>query len=307
MDQFVGEKGLLSRFGFFLQGCGSSGHDLLSASASGAFVACSKGKIPIGNPKIFFLVHFLGEAALPIQSVASTTEQPRKSQDKNVERHSHGTISIEKNDGIDKQKIWEREIFTPGVPWVLYIGFFADTANSMSVFNIFRIFGKSKNSLGYNLTILFGTMALVFPLRTLYYQVQKLYDKFLAHTMVEEGDKEGKRILEVSEYYGNIFPIKNIVIPVYRKSSSFQKVVVDFHIVSSHGGIKEYFWNDYNVHLIYDRLNSRLAPMALEFPLEEEGKTVIKEKVLRELNQLVKELKLEGEIREVYIGRILAG
>ena len=170
-----------------------------------------------------------------------------------------------------------------------------------------RIFGKLKGSLGYQLTILFGVMVLVFPLRTLYHQAQKLYDKLLVYIVVEEGEQSGNRVVEVSEQHGNIFPVKDIVIPVYRKSSSFQKIVVDFHIVSSHRGIKEYFWDGYNVHLIYDRLNSRLAPMALEFPLEEEGKTVIKEKVRREINQLVQELELEGEIREVYIGRILAG
>ena len=179
----------------------------------------------------------------------------------------------------------------------------------MRLFNIFRknINAKKLNSWFHHVAFFLGILLMAFSLTTLYYQVQKIYDKI---TLKNIGNKKAKIVKYRPRYhkkYGNFFSIENIVIPVYKKTSSFHKVVMDFHIVSSNNTIKNYFENDHNTHLIYDRINSHLAPMALEFPLEEEGKDVIKEKVRSEINQLVKELKIEGEIEKVYIERILAG
>ena len=159
----------------------------------------------------------------------------------------------------------------------------------------------------FNGFIFLGFLVVSFSSIVLYYQARTIYQKFSVEDEAVEKEEVGANHSKYSERYRNVFPVKNIVIPVYRKGSSFQKVVVDFHIVSSNFRVKEYFWMGQNIHLIHDRLNSQMAPMDLEFPLEEEGKMVIRDKVRREINRLVRELEIEGEIEEVYIGRLIVG
>ena len=178
---------------------------------------------------------------------------------------------------------------------------------------LFGIFRKIKNrphseSLGHLFGFLLGIAIVAFSSVTIYRQFQKIYQKFgVREDAVQDKDKPVSISFGYEDRGRNFFLISNIVIPVYRDASSFQKIVVDFTIVPSHQHIKRYFWDEHNIHLIYDRLNSHMAPVALDFPLEEEGKSIIKQKVRDEINQLVKDLKIEGEIKEVYIGRILAG
>ena len=80
---------------------------------------------------------------------------------------------------------------------------------------------------------------------------------------------------------------------------------MDFTIVASNRYIKSYFWDNRNNHLILDRLNSRIRPMEILFPLESEGKIVIRDKVREEINILIKELGIDGEIEDVYIHNII--
>jgi hypothetical protein len=42
------------------------------------------------------------------------------------------------------------------------------------------------------------------------------------------------------------------------------------------------------------------------FPLSDEGKSVLKEKIKFEFNQVLKELNIAGEIQEVFIQDIIA-
>ena len=156
----------------------------------------------------------------------------------------------------------------------------------------------------YNVSIYLGMVIVAVASVRIYYESQKMWEKVVSKKHVDVKEESGS--LGTESVDGKFFPIRNVIIPVYTDTSSFRKIAIDFQIVSSGPQIKEYFWSGHNAHLLYDRLNSRLAPMDLEFPLDEEGKDVIKEKVRRELNQLAKDLGLEGEIKEVYIDQIFA-
>ena len=59
--------------------------------------------------------------------------------------------------------------------------------------------------------------------------------------------------------------------------------------------------------MIRDRLNSSLQAVVPNFPLEPEGKKIIKEKIRREVNHLIEDLKIEGRVDEVFIHSILNG
>ncbi|MCF8058627.1 MAG: flagellar basal body-associated FliL family protein [Bacteriovoracaceae bacterium] len=102
------------------------------------------------------------------------------------------------------------------------------------------------------------------------------------------------------------FKVSNVVLPAYVKSNgAVRKLVIDFTFESSNKYIKEYLWQ--NTNYIHDVLNSKIEPISIEFPLEEEGKIIVKEKILREMNDLLKRLKIKGEIKEVYIDSMIAG
>lgn len=102
------------------------------------------------------------------------------------------------------------------------------------------------------------------------------------------------------------FLVSNIVLPAYTgKKSAVKKLVIDFTFESSNKYIKEYLWQ--NNHLIQDVLNSKIEPISIEFPLEQEGKIIIRDKIKKEINLLLKDLKIKGEIEKVYIHSMIAG
>lgn len=100
--------------------------------------------------------------------------------------------------------------------------------------------------------------------------------------------------------------IANVVVPSYIEgSTSLKKLNVDFTIISSNRYIREYFYD--NSYLIEDVFNTRIEPMIPGFPLGDEGKLILKEKIKIELDALLKRMKIEGQIDQVYISSILAG
>ena len=152
----------------------------------------------------------------------------------------------------------------------------------------------------------FATVVVVFSLVTIFLQSPRIIEKISQINGYGQEKSDSGSSSRVVKKEMSFFPITSLAIPIYTADSSFRRVVMDFRMASYHEHLKSYFEQEENIPLLYDRLNSKLAPMALEFPLKEEGKRVIKEKVRREINQLVRELELEGEIEEVYIDHVLA-
>ncbi len=129
-----------------------------------------------------------------------------------------------------------------------------------------------------------------------------------ASELVEEVDK-ATAISRRPAYFKKTekqFKVANIVLPAYhQKGGAVRKLVIDFTFESSNKYIKEYLWS--NPHLIQDTLNSKIEPISLTFPLENEGKDIIKEKIKAEMNNLLKEMKIKGTIKDVYIDSMIAG
>ena len=131
----------------------------------------------------------------------------------------------------------------------------------------------------------------------LYYQKHSLYE--------EDISMENPR----PSYYKQqekAFYIRNISIPIYIQSvNSYKKLETDVIVISSNKYIKEYL--DRQTHLVNNALNSGLEPVIPTFPLTEEGKLVITNKIKKELNNLIKSLKIKGEVQHVYLYYIFAG
>lgn len=99
---------------------------------------------------------------------------------------------------------------------------------------------------------------------------------------------QSANVRAISRRLKSAFTITNVVLPVYFdthtssnnhqtstgiKKSDLRKLVIDFTFVSSNKYIRSFFWDDNNTYLIMDRLNTTIEPIAIEFPLEEEGKS----------------------------------
>ena len=80
----------------------------------------------------------------------------------------------------------------------------------------------------------------------------------------------------------------------------------DFTVEGSNRYIAAYFSSRVNENLIKDKLNNSIEPIVPSFPLEEEGKRIIKLKIKEEINELVQKLKIKGYISKVYINNVLA-
>lgn len=100
--------------------------------------------------------------------------------------------------------------------------------------------------------------------------------------------------------------VANITIPAYIEGvNDYKKLQVDFSIISSNRYIREFFYD--HTHLVEDVFNSKVEAMIPGFPLGDEGKRILKSKIKLELNELLKRMKIDGSIDEVYISSILAG
>ena len=95
----------------------------------------------------------------------------------------------------------------------------------------------------------------------------------------------------------------NIVIP-FDLEGSPKTMIVDFILTPSNVYIKEFLTEKEIV--LQDRLNTYFETVSEEFPLTDEGKEIIKEKVKEEANMVLKEWKIKGSIDEVQIHYLIS-
>lgn len=101
------------------------------------------------------------------------------------------------------------------------------------------------------------------------------------------------------------YEIKQLRVPVYIEAEHSIKIFeVDITIESSNRFVTRFFSESEN--LIRDRLFSTTEPMVHGFPLSDEGKNVMKEKISHELTNFIKENGIEGEVRQIYFNSIIA-
>lgn len=119
--------------------------------------------------------------------------------------------------------------------------------------------------------------------------------------------REYKKIRpEYYHQYDRVMKIHSVNFPVYVESVRGARMVrMDLTLTTTNKYTRNYLNNNY--HLVQDRLNSRLEPMIPEFPIEEEGKKIIKDKVKEEIDSLIKELKIDGAVQAIHIHSILSG
>lgn len=99
--------------------------------------------------------------------------------------------------------------------------------------------------------------------------------------------------------------LDEVNIPVYvSKLSSMKLLVVDVVIEASNRFIPQYFVQ--YEHEIRDHLYTHLEPVIPGFPLELEGKHIVRNKLISELNLYLKKKKISGRINAIHIQGIIA-
>lgn len=112
-----------------------------------------------------------------------------------------------------------------------------------------------------------------------------------------------------NKYKEREFLVDDIYFPIYIKSSnSIKRIILDLNLRASNRYIQTFFTenNSRNLDLIYDQLNLTTEEVIPHFPLTPEGKYIIKRKIKIELDILLKNLGIMGEIEEVFISQIIA-
>tara|TARA_R110002072_G_scaffold534_4_gene3731 strand:- start:14079 stop:14972 length:894 start_codon:yes stop_codon:yes gene_type:complete len=234
----------------------------------------------------------------------STQKAIVKSKDKALEK----VVIAKEKASVVAQKAKETDI--KSIEWMVVI---------TSFFALFTpFFMKLKTwylSLKPTTIVGFITISSAFSLTsiTIYQQSKKISENArepASAELVEELEK-ANAISRRPAYYKKKekqFVISNVILPVYlgsAKEKGMNKLIIDFSVESSNRYIKEYFWH--NPHLLQDKLNTSIEPISIDFPLNLEGKGIIKDKLKREINVLLDELKIKGKIDEVHIHGLLGG
>jgi len=104
------------------------------------------------------------------------------------------------------------------------------------------------------------------------------------------------------------FSVDDIYFPIYIKSTnSIKRLILEINLRASNRYIKTFFTenNMRNLDLIYDRLNLTTEQIIPHFPLTDEGKFIIKRKIKIELDILLRDIGIKGEIEKVFISQII--
>lgn len=101
------------------------------------------------------------------------------------------------------------------------------------------------------------------------------------------------------------FSVSNLRLPVYvAKVNEIRSVDLDFTATLTNRFSRMFL--EKNEFQLRDHLILQLEPSVAAFPLKEEGKTIIREKLLMEINDFLRLNEIEGEVVELKITYVLA-
>jgi flagellar basal body-associated protein FliL len=174
--------------------------------------------------------------------------------------------------------------------------------SSSALHKFFNFLEKNNNPQTYIATlalvmILFGTYNIYVSSSNIYLQEFNTRAPASQQQYVDKPEYEQfpKRTLKVF----------NVKVPIFKESvSAIRSVTIDFTVRTDTRFAKQ-FLEEYEYKL-KDYFFLTVEPVVSEFPLEEEGKSILKDKIQRELNNFLKVHKVEGKVVEVKIIFIIA-
>ncbi len=149
---------------------------------------------------------------------------------------------------------------------------------------------------------------------TIYNESKKIEEKISEGTTREPAeytdsmDRNAWKRSKYRNFKHRVMSVSGVSMPIYIESrKGMQAVKIDFTFISSNRYISQYFKVPINEFKLRDKINKSVEPVIPSFPMEPEGKRIIKAKIKKEMNALLEELKIKGKIEEVFIDSILNG
>ena len=160
-------------------------------------------------------------------------------------------------------------------------------------------------SAGQSMLLLTFTAGSFLSVLGIFFSGQRLAgsDKFRSPASIEE-----EIIYERPDYYKKQtkhFTLVNVRLPVYvAKVNEIKSVDIDFTATLTNR-FSRMFLEKNEFHL-RDHIILNMEPSVATFPIEEEGKIIIRDKLFNELNAFLKNNNIEGEVVELKIIYVLA-
>ncbi len=105
---------------------------------------------------------------------------------------------------------------------------------------------------------------------------------------------------EYKGYKKRTMQVRNIQVPIFKENiNSVRSITIDFTVRTSTRFAKQYL--EFYEPELKDYFFTNVEPVVSSFPLEEEGKQILKEKIIYELNHFLKHKKVEGVVEDVRI------
>ncbi len=130
-----------------------------------------------------------------------------------------------------------------------------------------------------------------------YSQTQK--EKAKAHRKIASINEEFSHRPEYYKSVRRMHSIHNVQMPVYvQKVNAYRTLILDFTLLSSNRFAKKYL--EHNELKVRDFLIMNLEPLLIEFTVtQNEGKTILKNKIISEINDFLNYNKVEGNIENI--------
>lgn len=138
----------------------------------------------------------------------------------------------------------------------------------------------------------------------IYVSSEDIYQKEFTGRVPASADKYLDRP-EYRKYAKRTMKVFNVRVPIFVENvKQIKSVTIDFSVRTS-TRFARYFLESYEYKL-KDYFFMTVEPVISSFPIETEGKLILKEKIQDELNNFLKEQNVEGEVLEVDILFIVA-
>ena len=131
---------------------------------------------------------------------------------------------------------------------------------------------------------------------TIYNESKKIEEKISEGTTREPAtysdsmDRNAWKRSKYRNFKHRVMSLSGVSMPIYIESrKGMQSVKIDFTFISSNRYISQYFKVPINEFKLRDRINKSVEPVIPSFPMEPEGKRIIKGKIKKEMNGLLKE------------------
>jgi len=159
--------------------------------------------------------------------------------------------------------------------------------------------------------VISGTTITTLLSLNIYVESQKMSREPASASEAELQDRveNAKLVSQRANYHRKLekqFRIDGVILPIYLgQNRHVHKLSMDLTVDTSNKYIKAYL--NENHHYVLDVLNTKVSQVDVDFPLQEEGKIVIRDKIKKELKLLLKRLEIKGDILEVHISSVFGG